>query len=513
LLRVGDGPELLARQILEFLEDPRAVDGEMERLAAALNADFTWGGRADQLLTILSDVLSPEASQTAAVREDPEPGVSAIARTRRRVREYLGTSPLLNEIAGCVSLLRAGVAFRRPARYLEHLTLACRRLTSPYLRSLASRLLRRWQDPSTAGVWRDRQIGWTRYWREYDLDQRQLTTSLLLKGPGPDGEKGVLYSSFEYNWLRLLAHHDARRFLADYFLVGASSWSPPDYAVMLGMAGLSADPVFLGVSNPADVIAYRVAEPTIQAVPIMACDWINPDFYQPRAAADRDIDILMVANFSPFKRHWLLFEALRHMRRDLRVALVGIPVPGRGAAELRQEARALGALQDLEIVTNAPIATVTAYQCRAKTSLVFSLREGSCVAVTESLFAGSPVGILRKAHIGAKAYINSQTGTLLRETGLSRQLDQFLETSDSYRSREWALDHITCHHASTTLNGILRDYSKRAGHPWTRDITPLCWRYVPSYLDPRDAAALAPEVARLRSQCGIDLKQFSYQPT
>lgn len=439
--------------------------------------------------------------------------MSPIARTRRRLREYLATSPLLNEIVGCAILLRACFALGRPPRYLEHLTLACRRLSNRYLRGLVARLLCRWQQPPAASVWRDRQIGWRRYWREYDLDQPQLTTSLLLKGPGPDGEKGVLYSSFEYNWLRLLAHHDAKRFLADYFFVGASSWSPPDYAVMLSMAGLSSDPVFLGVSNPVDLAAYRVAEPTIQALPIMACDWINPEFYRPRAAGDRDIDILMVANFSPFKRHWLLFEALRHMRRDLRVALIGIPVPGRGAAELRQEARAFGAPQDLEILTNAPIETVTDYQCRAKTSLVFSLREGSCVAVTESLFAGSPVGILKNAHIGAKAYITSQTGTLLREAGLSRQLDQLLETSASYRPREWALDHITCRHASTTLNGILRDYSKRAGYPWTRDIAPLCWRYVPSYLDPADGGALAPEVARLRSQYGIDLKQFSYQPT
>ena len=439
--------------------------------------------------------------------------MSVISRTRRRVWECLGSSRLLNEVVGCAILLRAGLTVAQPARYLEHLTLACRRLSSRYLRAFVARLLRRWQQPSEAGVWRDRQIGWTRYWREYDLDQRQLTTSLLLKGPGPGGEKGVLYSSFEYNWLRLLAHHDAKRFLADYFLVGASSWSPPDYAVMLGMAGLSSDPVFVGVSNPADLAAYRVAEPTIQALPIMACDWINPDFYRPQAAADRDIDILMVANFSPFKRHWLLFDALRDMRRDLRVALIGIPVPGRGADELRREARALGALQDLEILTNVPIETVTRYQCQAKTSLVFSLREGSCVAVTESLFAGSPVGVLKNAHIGAKAYINSQTGILLRQTGLARQLDQFLEASGSYRPREWALDHITCRHASTTLNGILRDYSKRAGYQWTRDIAPLCWRYVPSYLDSADGVALAPEVARLRSQYGVDLKQFSYQAT
>jgi len=439
--------------------------------------------------------------------------VSLIQRLRRRTREHLLTSFALNDVVGCFTLACALLAVRRPARRLELLAQACRRLSSRWSRSLAARLLRPGQRAPEAGIWRDRQIGWARYWREYDLDQPQLTTSLLLKGPGPGGEKGVLYSSFEYNWLRLVAHHDARRFLSEYFLVGASSWSPPDYAAMLSMAGLSADPIFLGVSNPADVEAYRVAEPTIRALPIMACDWINPDFYAPRVAHDRDIDILMVANFSPFKRHWLLFDALKRMRRDLRVALIGIPVPGRSTDELRQEARALGARQDLEILTNVPIEVVTEYQCRAKVSLVFSLREGSCVAVAESLFAGSPVGLLRRAHIGAKAYINAQTGTLLREPMLHRELEQFLDASASYRPREWALGHITCRHASTRLNGILRDYSERSGHPWTRDIAPLCWRYVPSYLHPADGPALAPELDRLRSQYGVDLKQFSYQPT
>jgi hypothetical protein len=63
----------------------------------------------------------------------------------------------------------------------------------------------------------------------------------------------------------------------------------------------------------------------------------------------------MVANFSLFKRHWLLFRALRRMRRDLRVTLIGIPLPGRGERELRAEARAFGVAQDLEILTNANI--------------------------------------------------------------------------------------------------------------------------------------------------------------
>jgi glycosyltransferase involved in cell wall biosynthesis len=437
--------------------------------------------------------------------------VLLIRRLARQLTERFAHSRIIGELAGWALLLRALIEVRRPARRLEYLTQASRRMTSGAGRAFAAGRLRSWQDPRYAKVWRTQQIGWARYWKEYDLDLPELTTSLLLKEPGLGGEKGVLYSSFEYNWLRLLAHHDAERFFAEYFLVGASSWSPPDYAAMLSMAGLSAAPIFIGVSNLDDVAAYRIAQPTIQPVPIMACDWVNPDFYSPRAATARDIDMLMVANFSPFKRHGLLFRALRDMRRDLRVVLIGIPVPGRGADELRREARASGALQDLEILSNVPIETVTEYQCRAKTSVVFSRREGSCVAVTESLFADTPVGIMKDAHIGAKAYINAGTGILLTEARLARQLEQFVEASSSYRPREWALAHITCRHASTALNRILRDYSERSGYPWTRDIAPLCWRYVPSYLFPADRVALRPGVQRLRSEHGIELKEFRYQ--
>ena len=67
LIREADEPEALARQILDFLADPRAVDGDLDRLVAMLAADFSWAGRAEQLSTILADLLPPIASSTAAV--------------------------------------------------------------------------------------------------------------------------------------------------------------------------------------------------------------------------------------------------------------------------------------------------------------------------------------------------------------------------------------------------------------------------------------------------------------
>lgn len=428
-----------------------------------------------------------------------------------RLRERLMESALAQELVGLALLFLVIAKRDRSDTELERLVVACRRISTRVPRFVLKEVLKPFMGGESGRVWREHRIGWGRYLPEYDPTSANVTTSLLIKAPGPGREKGVLYVSFEYNWLRLAASPKAEVLFKDYFLVGASSWSPPDYSAMLSLNGLSYDPMFLGVSNMADMRNYEILEPIIRAVPLMACDWINPDYYAPRHFADRDIDILMVANFSEFKRHRVLFKALSRMRRDIRVTLIGIPVPGRDENVLRQEARAYGARQDLEILSNVPADTVSSYQCRAKTSLIMTLREGSCVAVTESLFAGSPVGMLRHAHIGAKAHINPETGILLSESKLDFQLSGFLERSETYGPRKWALDHITCNHSSGKLNRILREYSIQSRRAWTRDIAPLCWRYVPSHVHASDAESLASAVATLEYEYGIKLEQFRYR--
>jgi hypothetical protein len=118
----------------------------------------------------------------------------------------------------------------------------------------------------------------------------------------------------------------------------------------------------------------------------------------------------------------------------------------------------------------------------------------------------------RDAHVGSRAYINDQTGVLLNERRVARDLGAFLEHSHEFRPREWALANISCHQTSARLNACLRDYSLRANRPWTTDITPMCWRYVPSYVDPAIEGAMQPAVEQLRREHGVTLKKFEYRP-
>jgi hypothetical protein len=216
----------------------------------------------------------------------------------------------------------------------------------------------------------------------------------------------------------------------------------------------------------------------------------------------------MVANWSRVKRHWLLFEALKDMPRRLRVVLVGRNAPGRTEREILDEAHAFGVKQDLELHTNLEIDEVAALQCDARISCIFSQREGSCVSVAESLFAGSPVAMMEEAHVGAKTYINYWTGELLRRPGLAGALERFHDQSERYAPREWAQVNISCSQTSERLNRFLRDWARATGKPWTEDIAPLRWRYVPVYLNPADEARLQPAVEELRRRHGVSISIF-----
>ena len=79
--------------------------------------------------------------------------------------------------------------------------------------------------------------------------------------------------------------------------------------------------------------------------------------------------------------------------------------------------------------------------------MLLSQREGSCVSTTECFFAGTPVAMMRDAHVGSRAYINERTGILLSRRGMARALGRFLDESERFSPREWAEANVFTHAA------------------------------------------------------------------
>ncbi len=344
-------------------------------------------------------------------------------------------------------------------------------------------------------------------WSEFvpGIDNRELTRAAVLKRWTGPREKGVLFISFEDQWVRLLRQVDLAAFAREYDLVLAPSWSPPHSLINCVFGRVYAAPLFMLISNTADMAILPRLAPNYLPVPLLASSWVNPGLFRPRPSEERDIDIVMVANWGKIKRHHLLFRALRSLPAGLRVVIIGREQDSRTVDTVRAEARCYGVEERVELVNDLPYEKVSETLCRARVSLVLSRREGSCVAVAESLFADTPVGVLADAHIGSKAFINEDTGRLLREPDLAAQLLEFVQRAEDYRPRAWAEQNISCFRSTATLNETIKQHALATGQEWTADLAPVCWRPDPVLVRPEDQARLEGERRRIKDRFGIDV--------
>lgn len=384
--------------------------------------------------------------------------------------------------AGGLIWLACGLRAGTPAVRITRLARALTMLDNAATRRKAVQALRQNPGFDDPAPWAEAVRAEPRY-SNLLKDKPHLTRSVILKAPGPGGERGVLLMTFEYNWARLLLGLDAagRRWMDErYDLVLSTSWSPTDYAVLGLAAACLQGEVFVQSCNYGEIAAIEAFHPRLRCLQTLPCDWINPALYAPRPPAERVTDIVMVANWGEFKRHWEFFRALRRMPAGLKIVLIGQREPGRSTETIRRLARAFGVPQELEIHESLPISEVARHQCQARVSVIMSRREGCCVAAVESLFAGCALAMRADAHVGPLAYINEQTGCRLHPGRMHEELMSLLDRSSRLTPRQWALENIACHLSREKLNTLLKASVERRGLPWTNEIAQPHWRPHPT---------------------------------
>jgi len=334
---------------------------------------------------------------------------------------------------------------------------------------------------------------------------RLIEKSMLLKLPHAGGERGVLFISFEENWVRLFRYGNIPALAADYDLVLSPTWSPPHDLAMQIASKLWPRPIYSILSNMDDEVIFRRLYPNVIPVPLLASHWVNPDFFASRRVA-KEFDIAVLANFAAYKRHFALFRALRDAR-ELKVVLLGRKWEGRTAEVLMQEAAALGVADQITIREGLDDEAMVRSLQSARVSLILSMNEGSCVAVAEALFAGVPVGLMQNARVGSRCFLSPTTGRFLDPDNLGRDLKAFVAASSSYAPREWMLENRHSYRdSSATVNAVLRQRVLEEGLPWTADLVSMQWRPNPEYLSPAEAGAFRAAYQDFESRYGIDLR-------
>ena len=473
---------------------------------------------------LIQDVPRPPLHDDSIPRPFPEhrlgqPNPPVLSNSLSRVNfirwtDSLRHSPLVRELAGWLALLRARFQ-RTPTSAASWHCRALDLANSTLLQDLALASLT--PHLNDTDLWHKVVSGLPRY-RTLIPTQPALTRSIILKSPGPNGEKGALLLYFEYNWARFLLGlppEDRAWFHEHYDIILTTSWSPTDYAALALACSIFPGVIWVQPANRTEAQKIASFHPRLHVLDSLACDWVNPNFYQPKPFAHRTIDLIMIANWGHFKRHWEFFQALTHLPHDLRIVLIGQQEGGRTLDTIRAEARSFQVPQAIEFYESLPIDQVTALQCDAKVSVLMSRREGGCVAAVESLFAGCALAMRSDAHVGSRAHINPQTGTLLRPGHIAQDLLQLLKLAPTLHPREWAIQNIACQQTTAKLNHQLKSHALAENRPWTRDLALANWHPHPTFANPSDQQAMLPAYTELHHRFptlfSADLHQLSWR--
>lgn len=335
-----------------------------------------------------------------------------------------------------------------------------------------------------------------------------LPKSVILKPWVSEREPGVLFISFEHQWAQLLRLPELEQMARDYTLVVSPTWSPPHTPLNVVFPTLWPAPVHCLISHEDDLETLPRLSSNYRMIPLLASSWVDEQSLAPRPDEERDIDLVMVANFAPFKRHVLFFQALRELPQGLRILLIGQRDGNRDEHSVLREAEVLGVRDRFELHTSMPHGEVLKTLARARASVVLSRREGSCVVVAESLFADTPVGLVQGAHIGSAKFIQPETGLFMREDRLAEDMMTLIHArKKGLRPREWALRHsIGARGSSVILNEHLKSAALATGAEWTRDISPMKWCPAPRRIESQDDASWAErEYLKIENHHGIQI--------
>ena len=421
-----------------------------------------------------------------------------LARVRALEIQY---SPLVRESAGWASVL-SGLVSGKPAVRAAKLARGLERMAFQTSQDQVAAMLRKSPGFEASDVWRETIANHHQNGLAFS-QQPALSRSIILKAPGANGEKGILLLTFEYNWARLLlgAGNEDLRWIAERFhIVLSSSSSPTNYAALSLALSRIPGTVFVQACNPDEYERIESFHPRLKCLPVMPCDWIMPDLYQPKPMAERTRDIMMVAFWGPVKRHWEFFDMLTKLPASLRVTMVGQSDGVRNKDDMIRIARDLGVKQELEVHQSIPVQQVAELQCDAKVSVIMTRREGCCVAAVESLFAGSALAMRADAHIGPQAYIHAQTGMLLRPGRVAKDMATLLERAPGLRPQDWATENVSCYRSQEKLNAYFKQVAAQENRPWTGGIVLPIWRPHPTFARPEEQAALRPVYEELHQR-------------
>ncbi|MEJ2669747.1 MAG: glycosyltransferase family 1 protein, partial [Gammaproteobacteria bacterium] len=165
--------------------------------------------------------------------------------------------------------------------------------------------------------------------KKYFDDPRQMLGGIIIILKVPSGnERGVLLLKYSYYFLLFLEFYDVARIQERYNIILEPSWAGFCDETIMAYTQLP-EPVFVQVYERRDRRLIDALDVNLIPLDVGPSWFVDHEVFSPPLPSEkRDIDIIMVASWSTFKRHDAVFEVLsvlRERKPDLSIALVGYP--------------------------------------------------------------------------------------------------------------------------------------------------------------------------------------------
>ncbi len=287
-------------------------------------------------------------------------------------------------------------------------------------------------------------------------------------------EKGVILLAYTES-VRLFRYSvHIPSVLRHYFLVLEPSWSGFINSDILYFTQFEGQSIIVMAPEKRDQDFLQTLEANLIPVSFGCGDWVNPSIFRPLKDQRKRYDAVMVARWATYKRHHVLFNALRKLRDpSFKVALVADPWPA-NREEVEKLMDCYGVRENIDIFENLKAEEVNEIMNQSKVNLLLSLQEGGNRSLFEGFFSGVP-GLALKNNIGIpKDYFTPQTGKLIEEKDLKSALLYFREHWTAFNPRAWAEVHISPEMTTAKLNQLLKHLAYQRGEEWTQDLVAKC---------------------------------------
>ena len=288
-------------------------------------------------------------------------------------------------------------------------------------------------------------------------EQRPFDKRLLILSPPVDNRKGVILIKFTDYFKYVLKIFDMEKLSKDYVLIVEPSFCGYFDEDILCLMSVDI-PIIIQSSEPVDFKFIEDLSANLFPIQIGANWWINDKAFYPINNSVKIYDVIIVAIWADFKRHYHLFETIAQCKKDLKIVLVGRPWP-KSIDKIKDEARFFNVLEHVTFFEDISQQKVNELLNESKCLILLSKKEGFNKSIIEAMYADIPVFLLEGHNFGYHyPFINSKTGGFINPRALNHfleNIDDIIAKSD-FSPQEWIRTHISAEISTDKIVELLK---------------------------------------------------------